>query len=643
MLNQKLNLFEPVNNNIILKGDVFASLLYLQDESIDCAITSPPYWSQRDYGFDGQIGVENDYFDYISKMIKIFGVLKNKLKDRGVFFLNIGDKYLNKYGKTPLGFIPFKLAYFMTKQGWRLEETIIWYKPNHMPSSVKNRFTNSYEPVFVFSKNKNNIFNEKKHNLTYYSNILKVRLQPSSVKHIAAYPEKLINQLIGYIEVKENYVFLDPFAGSGTTMKVVDDYSFNKGLNCKSIMIENNDEYVEIMRRRCGVNPKNIINIDYINYSYDTIQQLYDIKIKESDELNMDKFDKNGVIFLCNSNEEFYKKLQYFKSKTFKEYFNQDAIFFIGVKEWNLNTIYNATYLNEMGWVIRNLIIVEKDNKWFPLFFIVDNNNFKMNKFSYHNLYIKSKQQNGNNWTNYNFIGMRVRDNLSKKKREGIVVKLNETYENDYPKYLTIKWDDGSYSKEYVVYDQKEVDSNVQFEHDNKFIVSEKKEIKTNISINKTHSEFEKIIHKPKIKNYNGKFKDIPKNNWGASPGARSSIEEEVFIVKKLYSLDQNYIADYLNVLREKRGLTKNELIRQFPSSYKHTVGHWLRNDFGGSIPTNEDWDKLKKILEIDKNIDKYISKTALKLSTINQNVYKPPDDFIDITFVDKLLQLSMD
>ena len=82
----------------------------------------------------------------------------------------------------------------MTKRGWFLNDILIWYKPNHMPSSVKNRFANSYEPVFVLSKNKENYFTEYKERKQNYSNILKVNLQPTPYRHVAVYPEELVEK-----------------------------------------------------------------------------------------------------------------------------------------------------------------------------------------------------------------------------------------------------------------------------------------------------------------------------------------------------------------------------------------------------------------------------------------------------------------
>ena len=137
----------------VLHGDVWAGLTYLVDQTIDCAVTSPPYFSQRDYGFPGQIGKEDKFEEYLAKLVGIFSLLRKKLKSKGVFYLNIGDKYLSKYGNTPLGMIPYRLAHYLVLDGWRLEDIIIWYKPNHMPSSVKNRLCNTYEPIFVLTKN----------------------------------------------------------------------------------------------------------------------------------------------------------------------------------------------------------------------------------------------------------------------------------------------------------------------------------------------------------------------------------------------------------------------------------------------------------------------------------------------------------
>ena len=89
----------------ILHGDVVACLNSLDDNSIAAAITSPPYWKQRDYKFKGQIGQEETSEDYIGHLVKVYNVLRKKLRKDGVFFLNIGDKYQTQYGNSHLSLI----------------------------------------------------------------------------------------------------------------------------------------------------------------------------------------------------------------------------------------------------------------------------------------------------------------------------------------------------------------------------------------------------------------------------------------------------------------------------------------------------------------------------------------------------------
>ncbi|HRT68170.1 MAG TPA: hypothetical protein P5216_05475, partial [Bacteroidota bacterium] len=89
--------------------------------------------------------------------------------------------------------------------------------------------------------------------------------------------------------------------------------------------------------------------------------------------------------------------------------------------------------------------------------------------------------------------------------------------------------------------------------------------------------------------------------------------------------------------------ISKQQLINFFPKEYKHTVGHWLRTDFGGSIPTPEDWIKLIDILDIEENITNYVCKTALRLQTVIHSEYKMPSDFQHSDFINKLKLLITD
>jgi len=141
--------FSNIGNVIVYIGDVIKCLHLLPDGIVDCVITSPPYWKQRDYKDLHQIGQENTYQEYIKNLVGVFTEMKRVLKPTGTFFLNVGYKYQNK----ELLLIPELLAIELQKNGWTLLNKIIWNKPNAMPSSLYSRFSNVYEPVFLFVKN----------------------------------------------------------------------------------------------------------------------------------------------------------------------------------------------------------------------------------------------------------------------------------------------------------------------------------------------------------------------------------------------------------------------------------------------------------------------------------------------------------
>lgn len=167
----------------ILKGDAFETLKTLSDKSIQCCVTSPPYYGLRDYGVEGQIGLEPTPEEYVAKMVSVFREMKRVLKDDGTFWLNIGDSYATQHtngmnddtsgwshGKISKGYrgranglgngvkpkdligIPWMLAFALRNDGWWLRSDIIWHKPNPMPESVKDRPTKSHEYIFLLSK-----------------------------------------------------------------------------------------------------------------------------------------------------------------------------------------------------------------------------------------------------------------------------------------------------------------------------------------------------------------------------------------------------------------------------------------------------------------------------------------------------------
>ena len=117
------------NINNILIGCAQERILDIADSSVDCIVTSPPYWGQRDYGVDGQIGSEKSFQMYIEDLQKLFNQCKRVLKDSGTLWLNLGDKY----NKGNLIGLPWRVAIALQDDGWILRNDIIWHKPNAMP------------------------------------------------------------------------------------------------------------------------------------------------------------------------------------------------------------------------------------------------------------------------------------------------------------------------------------------------------------------------------------------------------------------------------------------------------------------------------------------------------------------------------
>jgi len=155
------------NTPLVLLGDVIDRLKIIPSKSINLIVTSPPYWGQRDYGIKGEIGSEKTPEEYIEKMLLVADELKRVLTDSGAYFLNIGDKY----NKKDLQMVPFRLAIEMQKRNWAIRNVLVWRKTNPMPSSIKDRFSNVYEPIFLFVKNPTNYLTPE-----YYFDLDSVRI-----------------------------------------------------------------------------------------------------------------------------------------------------------------------------------------------------------------------------------------------------------------------------------------------------------------------------------------------------------------------------------------------------------------------------------------------------------------------------------
>lgn len=179
--------------NHIYQGDCLEVLKTFPDECVDCVITSPPYWGLRDYGVDGQLGLEKTPEEYVSKLVLIYREVKRVLKKEGTCWLNLGDSYMSGGGASrhwgytdpkykngrkvehfePTAFphktikpkdlvgIPWRVAFALQADGWWLRQDIIWHKPNPMPESVTDRCTKSHEYIFLLTKSSKYYFDNE--------------------------------------------------------------------------------------------------------------------------------------------------------------------------------------------------------------------------------------------------------------------------------------------------------------------------------------------------------------------------------------------------------------------------------------------------------------------------------------------------
>lgn len=142
--------------NQILAGDADRVLRKMPAEWVDCIVTSPPYWRQRDYrGESQQVGREPSPKEYVGRLTAIFGQCRRVLKQTGSLWLVIGDKY---FEGAQLG-LPWRVALALVDEGWMLRADCIWHKPNAMPSSTKSRPTIDHEYIFFFTKSQDYYYN----------------------------------------------------------------------------------------------------------------------------------------------------------------------------------------------------------------------------------------------------------------------------------------------------------------------------------------------------------------------------------------------------------------------------------------------------------------------------------------------------
>lgn len=270
----------------ILRGNALDKLKEIPEQSIHTCITSPPYFNLRNYGHKDQLGLESNSEEFIQNLVNVFSEVKRVLRDDGTLWLNMGDTWDKK--KQLLG-IPWRTALALQQNGWVLRSDIIWNKPNVMPSSVRDRVTNCHEYIFLLSKNKkyyydNEIIKEDstfknskgefrpngmagigkknagKKGFEIRSGLSNMKEQPKRNKrsvwtitnkpfkdaHFAVFPPDLIEPCV-LAGCPKDGTILDPFAGSGTTGVVAQKHNRN------AVLVELNDEYTEIAKKRLGM------------------------------------------------------------------------------------------------------------------------------------------------------------------------------------------------------------------------------------------------------------------------------------------------------------------------------------------------------------------------------------------------------
>lgn len=252
-------------------GDVIDVLSKLGDESFNCCVTSPPYYWLRDYGNDKQIGKEETVEDYVKAINNVMSEVQKKLKTDGLLFLNLGDTYYSGRGeskgkdtkskkrrfglravdksgglgiglqkKSAIG-IPWRVAIEMMQNDWVLRSTIIWHRENCLREYVTDRPSRSYEYIFMFSKSRKYFF-DKKLLITekFDQDVWAIATNGKSEIDTAPYPDELVRRCLS-IGCRENGKVLDPFAGSGTTLRVAIDKGFS------ATGIEINPEFCKYM------------------------------------------------------------------------------------------------------------------------------------------------------------------------------------------------------------------------------------------------------------------------------------------------------------------------------------------------------------------------------------------------------------
>jgi DNA modification methylase len=261
------------DESALILGDALAVMSSMPSESVQTVVTSPPYWSLRDYGIEGQIGLEESVYGFIDTLADLFDQVHRVLRSDGTLWLNIGDSYtsgnrtwrapdkknraraMSLRPPTPEGLkdkdligVPWRLALALQDRGWYLRSEIIWRKPNAQPESVRDRPTRDHEQIFLLSKSE-----KYKYDVTAVTGPngrrlrtvwdIKTLVNRAASGHFATYPTELVETCVK-LASEPGDVVLDPFLGSGTTALAAGH------LGRRFAGIELNPEYFDMARQR---------------------------------------------------------------------------------------------------------------------------------------------------------------------------------------------------------------------------------------------------------------------------------------------------------------------------------------------------------------------------------------------------------
>ena len=262
---------EDAAYSAIVVGDSRKVLAQMPSGVFQSCVTSPPYWSLRDYSIAGQIGLEDSLSDYVDSLVEVFEQVRRVLRDDGTLWLNIGDGYtsggrtwrapdkknparaMDVRPPTPDGLkskdllgVTWRLAFALQAVRWYLRSDIVWYKPNCQPESVKDRPTRSHESLFLLSKNERYLYNYEAlrgPNRRNLRTVWEINTQPCNDAHFAVFPPSLVEPCV-VLGTRQGDLVLDPFFGSGTTGLVA------LKMSRRFVGIELNPRYAEIAERR---------------------------------------------------------------------------------------------------------------------------------------------------------------------------------------------------------------------------------------------------------------------------------------------------------------------------------------------------------------------------------------------------------